>query len=58
MPSKNSHTPGCAILFRNHTKKWHLELHTHPWAGHDLTVDDGAWVALQLQDWVVKRMNA
>lgn len=29
-------------------KKWALELCTHPWAGHDLTVDDGAWVALQL----------
>jgi pimeloyl-ACP methyl ester carboxylesterase len=33
-------------------KKCGLELHTHPWAGHDLTVDDGVWVALQLQGWV------
>ena len=33
-------------------KKWHLELRSHPWAGHDLTLDDGAWVALQLKDWV------
>jgi pimeloyl-ACP methyl ester carboxylesterase len=36
-------------------KKWHLELHTHPWAGHDLTVDDGAWVALQLQEWAAQQ---
>ncbi|MDO9424305.1 MAG: alpha/beta hydrolase [Methylobacter sp.] len=34
-------------------KKWNLELRSHPWAGHDLTLDDGAWVALQLKDWVV-----
>ncbi|MDD5411051.1 MAG: alpha/beta hydrolase [Methylobacter sp.] len=33
-------------------KKWNLELRSHPWAGHDLTLDDGAWVALQLKDWV------
>jgi pimeloyl-ACP methyl ester carboxylesterase len=33
-------------------KKWNLELRRHPWAGHDLTLDDGAWVALQLKDWV------
>ena len=33
-------------------KKWNLELRSHPWAGHDLTLDDGEWVALQLKDWV------
>ena len=39
-------------------KKWHLELRRHLWAGHDLTLDDGAWVALQLKDWVAhKNMN-
>ncbi|WP_432744886.1 alpha/beta hydrolase [Methylobacter sp. G7] len=32
-------------------KKWNLELRRHPWAGHDLTLDDGAWVASQLKDW-------
>lgn len=36
-------------------KKWRLELRTHPWAGHDLTVDDGEWAALQLKDWVLKQ---
>ncbi len=32
-------------------KKWNLELRRHLWAGHDLTLDDGAWVTLQLKDW-------
>lgn len=35
-------------------KKWNLELRSHPWGGHDLTLDDAAWVALQLKDWVFK----
>ena len=35
-------------------KKWNLELHSHPWGGHDLTLDDPAWVALQLKDWVLE----
>jgi pimeloyl-ACP methyl ester carboxylesterase len=33
-------------------KKWQLELRRHPWAGHDLTLDDGIWVILQLKEWV------
>jgi len=36
-------------------KKWNLELRRHLWGGHDLTLDDGAWVALQLKDWVFNR---
>jgi len=43
--------PACSEAIQ---KKWHLELRTHPWAGHDLTVDDGAWVALQLKNWVAQ----
>jgi pimeloyl-ACP methyl ester carboxylesterase len=42
--------PSCSETIR---KKWNLELHTHPWAGHDLTADDGAWVASQLREWVM-----
>lgn len=42
-------SPACSEAIRN---KWNLELRRHPWAGHDLTLDDGAWVAKQLQDWV------
>jgi len=35
-------------------KKWNLEIRGHPWGGHDLTLDDGAWVALQLKNWILK----
>jgi len=35
-------------------KKWNLRFRSHPWAGHDLTLDDGAWVALQLKDWAAQ----
>ena len=24
----------------------------HPWGGHDLTVDDGPWVAEEIKKWV------
>ncbi len=41
--------PSCSEAIRD---KWHLELRTHSWAGHDLTTDDGEWVAKQLQDWL------
>ena len=44
--------PACSEAIQ---KKWGLELRTHPWAGHDMTVDDGAWVALQLQNWVAQQ---
>jgi pimeloyl-ACP methyl ester carboxylesterase len=42
--------PACSETIQ---KKWGLDLRTHLWAGHDLTVDDGAWVALQLKEWMV-----
>lgn len=32
--------------------KWNLKLRTHPWAGHDLPLDDGDWVVSQLIDWL------
>jgi pimeloyl-ACP methyl ester carboxylesterase len=38
-------------------KKWNLELRSHPWGGHDLTLDDGAWVALQLKDWALGNLS-
>lgn len=43
--------PACSEAIH---KKWQLELRRHPWAGHDLTLDDGAWVVLQLQAWLAK----
>ncbi len=34
-------------------REFNLELCTHTWAGHDLTIDDGSWVVAQLRDWVL-----
>jgi pimeloyl-ACP methyl ester carboxylesterase len=45
--------PACSEAIH---KKWNLELRRHPWAGHDLTMDDGAWVVLQLKDWVGRQV--
>lgn len=42
--------PSCSEAIQ---KKWNLELRTHPWAGHDMTADDGAWVVTQLREWVL-----
>ncbi len=42
-------SPACSEAIH---KKWDLELRKHLWAGHDLTLDDGAWVVLQLKDWL------
>jgi len=33
---------------------WGCELAVHPDAGHDLPLDDGAWVAQQLRAWLVR----
>ncbi|MDD2724452.1 MAG: alpha/beta hydrolase [Methylovulum sp.] len=39
-------------------KQWNLDLRTHPWAGHDLTLDDGAWVIAQLQQWMANQHSS
>lgn len=31
---------------------WHCALRVHPSAGHDLTLDDGPWVATQVRAWL------
>ena len=41
--------PACSEIIH---KKWNLELRRHLWSGHDLTLDDGAWVTLQLKEWL------
>ncbi|QPK64148.1 alpha/beta hydrolase [Methylomonas sp. LL1] len=41
--------PACSSALQ---QKWQLQLETHPWAGHDLTLDDGAWVADRLEAWI------
>ncbi len=37
-------------------RRWSLEPKTHPWAGHDLPLDDPGWVIAQVRDWL-KRDN-
>jgi pimeloyl-ACP methyl ester carboxylesterase len=32
--------------------RWACERREHPWAGHDLPLDDAAWVAQQVREWV------
>ena len=41
--------PSCSEAI---SKKWAFEQRSHPWAGHDITLDDGAWVITQLQQWL------
>jgi pimeloyl-ACP methyl ester carboxylesterase len=43
--------PGCSEAI---ARKWRLELHTHPWGGHDLTVDDSGWVVSEIAAWFPK----
>ncbi|WP_317204095.1 alpha/beta hydrolase [Janthinobacterium sp.] len=31
---------------------WRAECHVHPSAGHDLPLDDGAWIAARVQAWI------
>lgn len=44
--------PSCSEAIQ---KQWQIELRTHPWAGHDLSLDDGAWLAKQLANWVAQQ---
>lgn len=44
--------PSCSEAISN---RWHLELDTHPWGGHDLTVDDGEWVVDRIKHWLNRR---
>lgn len=37
---------------------WGCPLALHPWAGHDLPLDDPAWVAGQVADWAAARRSA
>ncbi len=36
---------------------WHADFVLHPSAGHDLPLDDGAWLARQVQEWLGKKMR-
>jgi len=42
-------SPACSESI---SKRWSLPLISHPWAGHDLCLDDAKWVIEQLQQWL------
>ena len=44
-------SPSCSEAI---AQKWRLELLTHPWGGHDLTLDDPGWVVTKIHDWLRK----
>jgi hypothetical protein len=33
-------------------REWNVTPKTHPWAGHDLPLDDPEWVALAVAEWL------
>lgn len=39
-------------------RAWGLPIVLHPWAGHDLTLDDGPWVAEQVARWLAGQRTA
>lgn len=39
---------------RSIAARWGYPLALHPWAGHDLALDDPAWVARQVRQWLVQ----
>lgn len=41
--------PDCS---RRLVQAWHTDYGEHPDAGHDLPLDDGAWVAARIADWL------
>jgi len=36
-------------------KRWNIEPIIHPWAGHDLPLDDPDWVIAAVLDWLERR---
>lgn len=40
--------PACSLAL---AQAWNLPLHRHPWAGHDLPLDDPDWLAHQVRAW-------
>lgn len=42
-------SPACTLAIARH---WNLEPKIHPWAGHDLPLDDPDWVAAAAGEWL------
>ena len=45
-------SPSCSVRLAS---VWNVPLAVHPTAGHDLTLDDGPWVAAQVKEWLKRR---
>ena len=45
----------CSIAL---ARAWGCTLATHPWAGHDLPLDDAEWVVVQIRDWAARRARS
>lgn len=41
--------PACSLDL---AQQWNTSLAVHPDAGHDLPLDDGPWVAMQIREWI------
>lgn len=39
-------------------QKWLLPLRSHPWAGHDLPLDDGTWIIKQMREWITDTQHS
>jgi pimeloyl-ACP methyl ester carboxylesterase len=39
-------------------RRWGCDIRLHPTAGHDIPLDDGAWVAQQVREWVTAQALA
>lgn len=48
-------SPECSLAL---ARRWDLPVHLHPDAGHDLPLDDGAWVAERIKDWAASLDSA
>jgi pimeloyl-ACP methyl ester carboxylesterase len=46
--------PDCSAAI---ARAWHATLRTHPWAGHDLPLDDPAWVADTALTWCDQQLS-
>lgn len=68
-PAQPPHVPLCVIASagdqlvnpacsRRLASLWQADFVEHPHAGHDLPLDDGAWLAAQVAGWVRRRSEA
>lgn len=44
----------CSLSLAHH---WRTAIAVHPWAGHDLPLDDAAWVVQQIHNWLPRAQS-